>query len=142
LFCEINIGSWGLYSVCQPEWFVARNEIDCRACLGQCDKSESIHSLEKPIMFERPKVFAPVCLAATSLTREIASWILGGLGGLMLILRTAPALAQPVPATFDDHQNMMNQLGIKKLRPAQIRTINLPLTKPWPILTPTACQTF
>jgi lysophospholipase L1-like esterase len=29
----------------------------------------------------------------------------------------ASALAQPAPGGFDDHQNMMDQLGVKKLRP-------------------------
>lgn len=38
------------------------------------------------------------------------------LGGLMLILTTAPALAQPTPENFNDHQNMMDQLGVKSLR--------------------------
>ena len=62
-------------------------------------------------------MFAPVCLPATSLTRGIATRIRGGFGGLMLVLMTAPALAQPMPATVNDHQNMMDQLDIKKLRP-------------------------
>jgi lysophospholipase L1-like esterase len=31
-------------------------------------------------------------------------------------LVVASALAQPAPAAFDDHQNMMDQLGVKKLR--------------------------
>jgi hypothetical protein len=58
----------------------------------------------------------PVCHPAIPLTREIASWIRGGFGGLMLILMTAPALAQSPSVTFNDHQNMMDQLGVKKLR--------------------------
>src|SRR5438046_1310153 len=29
----------------------------------------------------------------------------------------ASALAQPAPGGFDDHQNMMDQLSVKKLRP-------------------------
>ena len=36
---------------------------------------------------------------------------------LMLMLTNASAPAQPVAGTFDDHQNMMDQLGVKKLRP-------------------------
>ena len=51
------------------------------------------------------------------LTREIASWIRGGVGGLMLMLMTASALAQSASGVFNDHQNMMDQLGVKKLRP-------------------------
>jgi hypothetical protein len=68
-------------------------------------------------MFKRLKLFAPFCLPATSLSREIATWICRGFGGLMLILMTAPAPAQSTSGIFDDHQNMMDQLGIKKLRP-------------------------
>jgi hypothetical protein len=68
-------------------------------------------------MFKIPNMFAPVCRPATPSTREIASWIRGGFGGLMLILTIASASAQSTAATFDDHQNMMNQLGVKKLRP-------------------------
>jgi hypothetical protein len=60
---------------------------------------------------------APVCRPAMPLTREIATWIRGGFGGLMLILTAASSLAQPAAGTFDDHQNMMDQLGVKKLRP-------------------------
>ena len=50
-------------------------------------------------------------------TREIARWIRGGFGGLILMLMTASALAQSASGTFNDHQNMMDQLGVKKLRP-------------------------
>ena len=35
---------------------------------------------------------------------------------LMLMLMTVPALAQFAPGSFDDHQNMMDQLGVKHLR--------------------------
>ena len=35
----------------------------------------------------------------------------------LLILTIAPTPAQPAAANFNDHQNMMDQLGIKKLRP-------------------------
>jgi hypothetical protein len=50
-------------------------------------------------------------------TREIGAWIRGAFGGLMLIPMTALVLAQPASGTFDDHQDMMDQLGVKKLRP-------------------------
>jgi lysophospholipase L1-like esterase len=36
---------------------------------------------------------------------------------LIPMLAIASALAQPASGTFDDHQNMMDQLGVKKLRP-------------------------
>jgi hypothetical protein len=51
------------------------------------------------------------------LTREILTRIRGWLIGLMLVLMTASALSQSPSVTFDDHQNMMDQLGVKKLRP-------------------------
>jgi len=78
-------------------------------------------------MFKRPKMSALVCSPGISLTREIATWIRSGFGGLMLILITASAPAQSTSATFDDHQNMMNQLGIKKTaaRPKSERSIHL-----------------
>ena len=47
----------------------------------------------------------------------MASWIRAGFGGLMLILITVSASAQSAAGTYDDHQNMMDQLGVKKLRP-------------------------
>jgi len=47
-------------------------------------------------MFKKPKMSAPVCRPAMRLTGEIATWIRGGFGGLMLTLMTAPALAAPV----------------------------------------------
>src|ERR1035441_7695312 len=56
-------------------------------------------------MFKTPNMFTPVC-------RPCRPAI-----GLMLMLTTASALAQSASGTFDDHQNMMDQLGIKKLRP-------------------------
>jgi hypothetical protein len=37
-------------------------------------------------------------------------------GGLILVLSAVSALAQPAAAPFDDHQNMMNQIGVKTLR--------------------------
>jgi hypothetical protein len=49
-------------------------------------------------------------------TLEMASWIRGGVGGLMLILTVASASAQSASGTYDDHQNMMDQLGVKTLR--------------------------
>ena len=58
-----------------------------------------------------------ICLSTIQLTREISTWIRGGLIGLMLMLMTASVPAQSPSVTFDDHQNMMDQLGIKKLRP-------------------------
>src|ERR1035441_8782877 len=68
-------------------------------------------------MFKTPNMFTPVCRPATPLTREVATWIRGGFGGLMLMLMTASVSAQSASGTFDDHQNMMDQLGVKKLRP-------------------------
>ena len=68
-------------------------------------------------MFKRPKMSALVYCPDGSLIRELANWIRGSFGGLMLILMTASVPAQSTSGTFDDHQNMMNQLGIKKLRP-------------------------
>jgi hypothetical protein len=68
-------------------------------------------------MINKPDMFAPVSRPAIPLTREIATWIRGGFGGLMVVLMTASALAQPAAQRFDDHQNMMDQLGVKKLRP-------------------------
>ena len=69
-------------------------------------------------MLKKSNVSAPVCRRhATPLTREIMSRIRIRFGGLMLVLMTASALAQPSPVTFDDHQNLMDQLGVKKLRP-------------------------
>jgi len=53
---------------------------------------------------------------ATPLIRETPRWIRAGFGGLMLVLTIAPALAQSASGNFDDHQNMMDQLGVKKLR--------------------------
>jgi hypothetical protein len=41
----------------------------------------------------------------------------GGAVALLLTLAVLPGLAQSPAAPFNDHQNMMNQLGIKKLRP-------------------------
>src|ERR1035437_10285718 len=67
-------------------------------------------------MFKTPTMFT-VCRCATPLTRKIATRIRDGFGGLTLILMIASASAQPAPVKFDDHQNMMDQLGIKKLRP-------------------------
>ena len=67
-------------------------------------------------MFKTPNLFTPVCRPATPLTCKVATWIRGGFGGLMLMLTTASALAQSASGTFDDHQNMMDQLGVKKLR--------------------------
>lgn len=62
-------------------------------------------------------MFTLVCRPAKPMIREIAIWICGAFSGWMLILTTASALAQSASGTFDDHQNMMDQLGIKKLRP-------------------------
>src|ERR1035437_7031938 len=67
-------------------------------------------------MFKTPTMFT-VCRCATPLTRKIATRIRDGFGGLTLILMIASASVQPAPVKFDDHQNMMDQLGIKKLRP-------------------------
>src|ERR1035437_2157818 len=67
-------------------------------------------------MFKTPTMFT-VCRCATPLTRKIATRIRDGFGGLTLILMIAAASVQPAPVTFNDHQNMMDQLGIKKLRP-------------------------
>ena len=39
-----------------------------------------------------------------------------GLGLLALILAATPVQSQPAPEPFDDHQNMMDQLGVKHLR--------------------------
>src|SRR3954465_5596897 len=36
---------------------------------------------------------------------------------LIPMLAIASAVAQPAAGGFDDHQNMMDQLGVKKLRP-------------------------
>ena len=68
-------------------------------------------------MSKTPDLFKPVCRPATPSTCGIARWIRGGSGGLLLILVTATAPAQPASGTFNDHQNMMDRLGIKKLRP-------------------------
>lgn len=54
-------------------------------------------------------MFNPVCRSTLLISQKIA-------GGLILVLMTASALAQPAPAAFDDHQSMMNQLGVKTLR--------------------------
>src|SRR5882724_11451857 len=62
-------------------------------------------------------MFIPDCRPSMPLTRQTARWIRGAFGGLMLVLMTASALAQTAPGTFDDHQNMMDQLAVKKLRP-------------------------
>jgi hypothetical protein len=59
-------------------------------------------------------MITPVCRSNTVLTRKMAAWICGG---LMLILTPSSSLSQSAAATFDDHQDMMDQLGIKKLRP-------------------------
>ena len=68
-------------------------------------------------MFKRPKMSALVYRPAWIIDPRIANWIRGRFGGLMLILMTASASAQSASGTFDDHQNMMDQLGIKKMRP-------------------------
>ncbi len=39
------------------------------------------------------------------------------LAALLMTLATLTGQAQPAPVTFNDHQNMMDQLGVKKLRP-------------------------
>src|SRR5450756_4755 len=49
-------------------------------------------------------------------TCGIAGGILCGFGGLILILMTAPSSAQPASVKFDDHQNMMDQLGVTTIR--------------------------
>ena len=67
-------------------------------------------------MFKTSNTFTPIFRRAIPPTREIAKWLRGGLGGLMLTLTTASALAQPTPENFNDHQNMMDQLGVKSLR--------------------------
>jgi len=54
---------------------------------------------------------------AMPLTSDRVIWFRGRFGGLLVMLMTASVLAQPAPAKFDDHQNMMDQLGLKKLRP-------------------------
>ncbi len=54
---------------------------------------------------------------STQLSRKIAARICGAVGGLMLVLAAASALGQSEPSTFNDHQNMMDQLGVKRLRP-------------------------
>src|SRR5690242_1389456 len=64
----------------------------------------------------RPNMFTPFCRPVMPSIHELTSWIHGGFGGLMLILMTAPALAQTAPGSFDDHQHMMDQLGVKQLR--------------------------
>src|SRR6266850_2374740 len=68
-------------------------------------------------MFTTPNAFAPICRLATPLARKITAWIRRGFGGWVLVLAAASALAQSAPGSFDDHQNMMDQLGIKKMRP-------------------------
>jgi lysophospholipase L1-like esterase len=68
-------------------------------------------------MFKKRKMTAGVCRPAMPLTRGMAGWICGGFGGVMLLSFSASALAQAPARTFDDHQNMMEQLGVKKLRP-------------------------
>jgi len=60
-----------------------------------------------------------LCHSTKTSARTIVRWIRGGSAGLLLILMTASALAQPAAVTFNDHQNMMDQLGVKKLRPGQ-----------------------
>jgi len=62
-------------------------------------------------------MFVPACRPAMPPTREIAGWMRIGCGGLILVLITASALAQSSAAAFNDHQNMMDQLGVKQLRP-------------------------
>jgi lysophospholipase L1-like esterase len=62
-------------------------------------------------------ISAPVSRPAKSLIHRVAAWVRGGFGGVILILTTVSVCAQSGSATFDDHQNMMDQLGVKKLRP-------------------------
>lgn len=68
-------------------------------------------------MFKKPMMFTLDHRPVGPLIREITTWICRRFGGLMLALSVASSLAQPASGTFDDHQNMMDQLGIKKLRP-------------------------
>lgn len=57
-----------------------------------------------------------LCHSTKTSARTIVRWIRGRFGGLMLMLMTAAALAQSASGTFNDQQNMMDQLGVKKLR--------------------------
>ena len=59
----------------------------------------------------------PVLHRAKKTAGKIAGWNRALFGVLNLFFTLLPAFAQPMFGNFDDHQNMMNQLGIKHLRP-------------------------
>ena len=55
---------------------------------------------------------------------------------VMLMLTMGPAPAQTATGTFDDHQNMMDQLGVKKVRsgadPNNQTTFDETIANPYP----------
>ena len=68
-------------------------------------------------MYKQSGKFFPSGHPAAESTGEIASRLRGRCAALMLMLISPMALAQSPSGTFDDHQNMMDQLGVKQLRP-------------------------